>query len=78
MILTSKEQVLGTKMFLKLGKGLIDHHLLGLQHVNETVPPDQWIFWDIGFLIWGALMLVGGWLLWRAGKNETAMTARKA
>jgi uncharacterized membrane protein len=54
MILTSKEQVLGTKMFLKLGRGIIDRQLLGLQHVNETVPPDQWIFRDVGFLIWGA------------------------
>jgi uncharacterized membrane protein len=51
MIWTSKEQVLGTKMFLKLGRGIIDRPLLGLQHVNETVPPGQWIFWDVGFLI---------------------------
>lgn len=46
-------------------EGLIDHQLLGIHHVNETVPPEQWIYWDIGFLIWGAAMLVGGWLLWR-------------
>jgi uncharacterized membrane protein len=58
-----------------LVEGIIDHHLLGIHHVNETVPPDQWIFWDIGFLIWGLLMLAGGWLLWRAGKRETAAGA---
>ena len=54
-------------------EGIIDHHLLGIHHVNETVPPAQWIYWDVAFLIWGALMLVGGWSLWKAGKRETAM-----
>jgi uncharacterized membrane protein len=53
-------------------EGLVNHHLLGLHHVNETVPREQWIYWDIGFLVWGAAMLVGGWALWRAGKRETA------
>jgi uncharacterized membrane protein len=60
-----------------LVEGIVDHHLLGIHHVNETVLPDQWVFWDVGFLIWGALMLIGGWLLWRTGRRETAMTARK-
>jgi uncharacterized membrane protein len=46
-----------------LVEGLLFHHLLSLHHVNETVPPDQWIYWDLGFLIWGAAMLIGGWLL---------------
>jgi uncharacterized membrane protein len=53
-------------------EGVINHQLLGLHHVNETVPPEQWIYWDIGFLIWGALMLVGGWWLTRAGERESA------
>jgi uncharacterized membrane protein len=59
-------------------EGIIDHHLLGIHHVNETVPPAQWVFWDVGFLIWGAAMLVGGWLLWRAGKRETAMISPRS
>jgi uncharacterized membrane protein len=63
---------------INLVEGLIDHHFLGIHHVNETVSPEQWIFWDVGFLIWGALRLVGGWLLWRAGKRETAMTTGRA
>jgi uncharacterized membrane protein len=54
-----------------LVEGLMDHHLLGLHHVNETVPPAQWIYWDIAFLVWGALMLWGGWRLFRAGRQET-------
>jgi uncharacterized membrane protein len=53
-----------------LAEGLIDHHLLGIHHVNETVPQDQWIYWDVGFLAWGAGMLVAGWLLLKSGKQE--------
>lgn len=53
-------------------EGTVDHHLLGIHHVNETVLPEQWIYWDIGFLVWGALMLVGGWFLWQSGKQDTA------
>ena len=58
-----------------LVEGIIDHHLLGIHHVNETVPPDQWIYWDVGFLIWGAAMLIGGWRLLKAGQHETAEDA---
>ena len=53
-------------------EGLIDHHILGLHHVNETVPPEQWIYWDLGFLIWGALMLGVGWSLLKTGQEQTA------
>ena len=52
-------------------EGVVDHHILGLHHVNETVPRSQWIYWDIGFLVWGAGMLVGGWLLLRRGREES-------
>lgn len=48
-----------------LVEGIVNHHILGLHHVNETVPRGQWIWWDAGFLIWGAAMLAGGWALWR-------------
>lgn len=52
-------------------EGVVNHHLLGIHHVNETVPQTQWIWWDIGFLVWGAAMLVGGWLLYRRGLTQT-------
>jgi uncharacterized membrane protein len=55
-----------------LVEGVIDHQILGIHHVNETVPRDQWIWWDLGFLIWGAAMLVGGWFLLRKGRQETS------
>lgn len=41
-------------------EGVVNHHLLGLHHVNELVPRHQWIYWDLGFLAWGAAMFVGG------------------
>ena len=40
-----------------LVEGVVDHHLLGIHHVNETAPREQWLLWDIGFLVWGAVML---------------------
>jgi uncharacterized membrane protein len=52
-------------------EGIVDHHLLGLHHVNETVPRAQWIYWDVGFLVWGAAMLLAGWWLVRRGRAET-------
>ena len=52
-------------------EGLVNHQILGLHHVNETVPRGQWIYWDIGFLIWGAAMLIGGWWLYKSGKRRS-------
>jgi uncharacterized membrane protein len=55
-----------------LVEGLINHQILGLHHVNETVPREQWLAWDLGFLACGAAMLVGGWLLVRSGRRDEA------
>lgn len=52
-------------------EGIVNHHLLGLHHLNETVPREQWVYWDIGFLVWGAAMLAGGWRLYRRGMQDT-------
>jgi uncharacterized membrane protein len=54
-----------------LVEGTVNHHLLGLHHVNETVPRDQWLAWDLAFLAWGAGMLGIGGLLVRRGRRET-------
>ena len=62
--------LIGFGMF-NLVEGIVDHHILGIHHVNETVPRDQWLWWDLGFLIWGAAMLVSGWFLLRRGRQET-------
>lgn len=53
-----------------LVEGTVDHQILGIHHVNETVPSGQWVWWDLGFLLWGAAMLVGGWALARSGEAE--------
>ena len=57
-------------------EGLINHQILGIHHVNETVLREQWIYWDLGFLVWGALMLAGGWVLLRRGQRKTATSAQ--
>ena len=51
-------------------EGIVDHHVLKIHHVNETVAIDHWIYWDLGFLAWGAAMLVGGGALLIAGRRE--------
>ena len=53
-------------------EGVIDHQILGVHHVNEAMPRDQWVFWDVGFLAWGVAMLIAGALLVRAGRRERA------
>jgi len=57
-----------------LVEGLVDHQLLGIHHVRDDLggPPS----WDLGFLAFGAILLVGGWALHRAGLRE--LTARAA
>jgi uncharacterized membrane protein len=71
----SSKLLLGTLLMgfglFNLVEGTINHQVLGLHHVNETAPREQWIYWDLGFLAWGAAMLIGGWLLLRAGRRET-------
>ena len=51
-----------------MAEGTINHVLLGIHHVNETVPREQWVYWDGGFLLGGLLMLGLGYLLYR-GRN---------
>jgi uncharacterized membrane protein len=41
-------------------EGVINHHLLNLHHVYELTGLSMW---DYAFLIWGALMILGGMLL---------------
>lgn len=46
-------------------EGIVDHALLGIHRVNERVPPDERLAWDLAFLAFGAALLaLGGWL-WR-------------
>ncbi|GAB3673878.1 DUF2243 domain-containing protein [Saccharopolyspora tripterygii] len=48
-----------------LVEGILDHHILGIHHVHGG-PYQLW--WDIGFLVFGALLVAGGYLLQRGGQ----------
>jgi uncharacterized membrane protein len=54
-----------------LAEGVINHQLLGIHHVNETAPRERWAYWDVGFLTWGAAMMVGGGNILKRGRKET-------
>ena len=71
----SGKLLLGTMLIgfggFNLVEGVIDHHVLGLHHVNETVPREHWLAWDLAFLAWGAAMLAIGALLVRGGRRAS-------
>jgi uncharacterized membrane protein len=51
-----------------LAEGVVDHHLLGIHHVRDDLGAP--LSWDLGFLAFGVLLVVGGWLLHRSGARE--------
>lgn len=51
-------------------EGLINHQFLGIHHVNELVPKEQWIYWDIGFIVWGVAMIVVGYVYLQRGRGK--------
>jgi uncharacterized membrane protein len=51
-----------------LVEGLVNHHLLGVHHVRDDLGAP--LAWDLAFLAFGALLVVGGWLLHRRGVRE--------
>ena len=51
-----------------LVEGIVDHHLLGLHHVRDDLGGP--IEWDLGFLVWGAVFLAGGWALVARGQRD--------
>lgn len=71
----SARMALGTVLIgfglFNLIEGLVNHHLLGLHHVNETVPEPHWVYWDVGFLVAGLFILIVGWILYQAGKRKS-------
>jgi uncharacterized membrane protein len=56
-------------------EGVVDHRRLVLHHVNETVPPEQTLLWDLAFLVWGAAMLISGWLMVRVARRAVIEAA---
>ena len=53
-----------------LVEGLINHQVLGLHHVRDDLGGP--VSWDLGFLAFGAALLVAGWFLHRAGRRDLA------
>lgn len=59
-----------------LVEGIVDHHLLGVHHVRDDVGSP--LSWDIGFLVFSALLVFGGWLLHRRGLRVMAAAGARA
>lgn len=49
-------------------EGLINHQILGIHHVRDDLGAP--LSWDIGFLIFGVLLITGGWALYRRGARR--------
>jgi len=56
-----------------LVEGLVNHHLLGIHHVRAG---EHQTLYDIGFLLFGALLVAGGWLIQRSARAEGSAVHR--
>ncbi|MCU4925032.1 DUF2243 domain-containing protein [Halobacteria archaeon AArc-dxtr1] len=54
-------------------EGLVNHHLLGLHHVWPDGPGPT-LLWDVAFLIWGLLFLLGGYAIVRTSTVDDAVS----
>jgi uncharacterized membrane protein len=54
--------------FFNLAEGIVDHHIRTIHHVREN---GNQTAWDLAFLAFGALLIIGGWALTRAGDGPT-------
>ena len=57
-----------------LVEGIIDHQILGVHHVRDDLGGP--LSWDLGFLGFGVVLAVSGWLLHRAGAKTLSHNAR--
>ncbi len=53
-----------------LVEGVIDHHLLQIHRVRSDAANP--LAWDIGFLVFGVLLIAGGWMLQRLDDQRHA------
>lgn len=68
--------LLGGWGLFNLVEGIIDHQILGIHHVREGVPAQ--LAWDLGFLAFGAALVLIGWALVREGRREGTALAPEA
>ena len=59
-----------------LVEGIIDHHVLGLHHVRENAA--NVLLWDIGFLVFGAVLIVIGYALAQTSQEISTVELRRA
>ncbi len=57
-------------------EGLIDHQVLGIHHVRDDLGAP--LGWDLAFLAFGVLLIVGGLLLSRSGDRVARHNAQQA
>ena len=60
--------------FFNVVEGLIDHQLLGVHHARHDLGAP--LSWDIGFLVFGVILIGAGWVLYRRGSRKLAASAR--
>ena len=58
-----------------LVEGMVDHQILTIHHVREGVD-NTWVY-DGGFLAFGALLVIGGWLLARSGERISPIPPKR-
>ena len=51
-------------------EGLIDHQILQVHHVRDDLGGP--LAWDLGFLVFGLILVAGGWALHARGAREWA------
>ena len=62
---------LGGWGLFNLVEGIVDHQILGIHHVRPG--PNQ-LAWDLGFLAFGAVLVLIGWVLARDAEREASGT----
>jgi uncharacterized membrane protein len=55
-----------------LVEGIVDHQILGIHHVRDDLGGP--LGWDLGFLVFGLILVVAGWAL--ASSGQRAMRGR--
>ena len=59
--------LLGGWGLFNLVEGVVDHHLLKIHHVRDDVAEP--LPWDVGFLAFGAVLVLAGWALARPARR---------
>ena len=59
-----------------VAEGLIDHQILNVHHVRDDLGAP--VSWDIGFLVFGVLLIGAGWLLYRQGVRSLTRSTEPA